>query len=386
MLNKFSNAVLILFITLWSCKSDSNNIIIKINPENAIEKIVFLSEFTDNISYIPLDNQILFQHPNRIEVTKDNFIMATFPGNILCFDREGNFINEIGSKGRGPGEYNFGLFLTVDSENELIYIYDRPKIISYTFSGEFVREFSIHEFDGYFQDIYYSNGKLFLAGALLYGRPTYDWLILDTLGNLYFQKNNSIPEFKTSYPGNSRFLISENDILYWNNANDTIFQIQGDSFQPAMYFAPGDYRWPHQVIPLEDVGKYFNPRLMINTKSCLFIGYDLKKQLYSSYINKVDGYLKIIGKTKSISLFDLPGIPNDIDEGPAFPPLYYFQENGEEFLIGWIHAYRLKAHAESEAFKISTPKYPEKKQELEKLAANLDEIDNPVLMLVKLKE
>ena len=32
------------------------------------------------------------------------------------------------------------------------------------------------------------------------------------------------------------------------------------------------------------------------------------------------------------------------------------------------------------------PKYPEKKKQLEKLANSLNENDNPVLMLVKLKE
>jgi hypothetical protein len=40
----------------------------------------------------------------------------------------------------------------------------------------------------------------------------------------------------------------------------------------------------------------------------------------------------------------------------------------------------------SEEFKNSTPKYPEKKKELEKLASSLDENDNPVLMLIQLKQ
>lgn len=40
----------------------------------------------------------------------------------------------------------------------------------------------------------------------------------------------------------------------------------------------------------------------------------------------------------------------------------------------------------SEAFKNSTPKYSEKKKELEELAATLNANDNPVLMLAKLKE
>ncbi|MCF6357444.1 MAG: hypothetical protein L3J54_06505 [Draconibacterium sp.] len=43
-------------------------------------------------------------------------------------------------------------------------------------------------------------------------------------------------------------------------------------------------------------------------------------------------------------------------------------------------------HVNSEAFKNSTPLYPEKKKALEKLANNLNENNNPVLMLVKLKE
>jgi len=387
MLNKFSNTILILLIALCSCKSDSNNNIIIIDPENAIEKEVFLSQFAIDISYIPLENQILFRHPTRIETTEDRFIIANFPDNILSFNRNGNLLAEIGSRGRGPGEYNFGLYFTVDSENGLIYIYDRQthKIIAYSFCGSFLKEFLINQFDGNFTDVFYSEGKIFLAGALLYGRPTYDWLILDTLGNLHSKKNNSIPEFKTNFPGIGRFLISKDDILYWNNYNDTIFRIQDYSFQPAMYFATGDFRRPHQVISLEEAGKYFDPRLMINTKSFLFIGYDLRKQLYTSYINKDDGDLIILGRTESRSIFDLPGIPNDIDAGPAFPPFYYFQEDGEEFLIGWIYAYRLKSHIESETFKNFTPKYPEKKKELEKVAASLDENDNPVLMLVKLK-
>jgi hypothetical protein len=55
-------------------------------------------------------------------------------------------------------------------------------------------------------------------------------------------------------------------------------------------------------------------------------------------------------------------------------------------LISWIDAIKLKAHVTSETFLNSTPKYPEKKKELEKLANSLKETDNPVLMLVKLKK
>jgi hypothetical protein len=51
-----------------------------------------------------------------------------------------------------------------------------------------------------------------------------------------------------------------------------------------------------------------------------------------------------------------------------------------------IDAIDLKNHVASEAFKKSKPLYPEKKKELEKLANSLKETDNPVLVLVRLKE
>ncbi len=80
------------------------------------------------------------------------------------------------------------------------------------------------------------------------------------------------------------------------------------------------------------------------------------------------------------------GIPNNFDGGLSFSPDTYFEENGDEYLAGTIQPFELKAHVASDAFKNSTPKYPEKKKQLEQLANSLDENDNPVLMLVKLKE
>jgi hypothetical protein len=51
-----------------------------------------------------------------------------------------------------------------------------------------------------------------------------------------------------------------------------------------------------------------------------------------------------------------------------------------------IDAMKFKKHIASEEFRNSKPKYPEKKKELEKLAASLKETDNPVLVLVRLKK
>jgi hypothetical protein len=51
-----------------------------------------------------------------------------------------------------------------------------------------------------------------------------------------------------------------------------------------------------------------------------------------------------------------------------------------------MNAFDLKAHVASNEFKNATPKFPEKKKELEQLANELNENDNPILMLVRPKE
>jgi hypothetical protein len=55
-------------------------------------------------------------------------------------------------------------------------------------------------------------------------------------------------------------------------------------------------------------------------------------------------------------------------------------------MVGFMHAYEFIDYINSSTFKNSTPLFPEKKKELEKLANSLTENDNPVLMLVKLKD
>ncbi len=76
------------------------------------------------------------------------------------------------------------------------------------------------------------------------------------------------------------------------------------------------------------------------------------------------------------------GIPNDWDGGISFYP----GTNDKNICVQVVDSYRLIEHANSPEFQNSTPQYPGKKAELEELAKSLNENDNPVLMLVKLKE
>jgi len=73
------------------------------------------------------------------------------------------------------------------------------------------------------------------------------------------------------------------------------------------------------------------------------------------------------------------GICNDIDGGPRFFP--NMQVNDSTMLM-WINAADFKTHVESDDFKNSIAKYPEKKNYLKKMADKLSPMDNPILMFV----
>lgn len=113
---------------------------------------------------------------------------------------------------------------------------------------------------------------------------------------------------------------------------------------------------------------------LFETQNFLFYSYGYDKKTRMLIYNRSTGKgVEIEGKT---------GIKNDLDGGPN---IQLKMKKDDNTIFSWIDAYQLKAWVSTEDFKNSTPKHPENKKELEKLANSLNENDNPVLMIVKLK-
>ena len=111
--------------------------------------------------------------------------------------------------------------------------------------------------------------------------------------------------------------------------------------------------------------------------------------IYYAFTYKfVQGDVRIYGfigskKDNFQALFNLgEGIADDLDGGPNILPLITKNDNT---IVTLIDAITLKKYIASNEFNKSTPKYPDKKKELEKLATRMKETDNPILVLVKLE-
>jgi hypothetical protein len=129
---------------------------------------------------------------------------------------------------------------------------------------------------------------------------------------------------------------------------------------------------------------YYLPRFFIETNKYLINRYSFKGEYAFAFIDKVTR--KTYSCNYKLVKDATGGIKNDFDAGLMFFPSDYFTDGENEYLYAIIQPFQLKTQIASEAFRNSIPQYPEKKKELEKLANSLHENDNPVLMLVKLKE
>ncbi len=416
MKNESQFIILILVIALFACQPKQKKVkvqeeteektpkeLFKIDPRTFEENELNLADFAVDVEYIPLTNKIRMGHIRKVKVTSGAIYLVSDKssggeGNgheeLFRFDKNGKNPVQIGKIGKGPKEYLSSNFFTVDELNNRIYISGKVHtVLVFDTQGNYVRQFKFHNSDQRFAQFeYFGKGKLFVPEQKLGARGPYLWSVMDTLGNVITSKNNSTPQFETRIGTRSGTFRFKDKISYWVDYNDTIFTISPDfSYQASYIITHGEHLKPHKDLEYSSIQKlvdelkqYYAPHTFIETNQYLISRYNYKGRLAYVFIDK------LTHKT-SISYFEWKrdfkgGIPNNFDGGLMFSIENYFVENENEYLLSYIQPFQLKAHVASEAFNNTVAKYPKRKKELERMANSLDENDNPVLMLVKLKD
>lgn len=143
--------ILILLFLFTACNSGSRNdqaddaTVIPLNLSSP-EKELALSEFVDSVSTIrlTLPDSLFFGQVSNLLIDKENIYAKDSKQQVVFrFNKSGEFLNTIGRRGSGPGEYpHIGkTFLG----NNCIYIDHLASrhIYSYAPNGDFIRSFSI---------------------------------------------------------------------------------------------------------------------------------------------------------------------------------------------------------------------------------------------------
>lgn len=387
-----SKYLIIATLLATTCNSPDSELY-HFDPQTTVTKEIYLSELADDIFYIPLDNSFplgLIYEPKYFN--KNTIYLSALNSGIMEFDRRGKFLRKIGSIGRGPGEYTHYFNFSVDEKSESVYVMiSSMKIIKvYSKTGNFLRDISLKEFGDGADRIEIFNSHVFISSHLQFGGARYDWIILDTLGNLVKRKERTIPMFESGWLIGGGMYKFDNKIGLWSPFNDTVFSIQPDfTSQTSFLFSNGDHRLPRSHIDIDEIKLYFNPYIVLETKRFIVLRYTfdskatialVDKNSWESYSTNMESGHAVIGTSY------IGGIINDLDGGVRFQPENYFVEGNREYLTGLIDAFQIKELLSNNDFKNYLPNYPLKKKELESLSEQLTETDNQILMIVRLKK
>ncbi len=372
-----------------SCYHSSRELY-KFDPSVLEDKGINLSKFADDIAYVPLDDSISLSgiNPNH-DPYFINDLIYLYDSNhgILVFTRSGKHLRKIGKKGRGPGEYVFGHTFTVDPTSGSVYVQDLNSIKVYSSSGKYIRSFSVKEFNGSIDFLDFFNNNLFVSFNLQYGNDfKYEWMFLDTLGNIISKKDRSIPIIKSNFLAGGGTFFHNGNLNLWNNFTDTVITFSDDfTCNPNFLFATGDFRLPTQYVddPLKRLPEYTTFQQILETNRYLIVSYDFYRGKNSLVLIEKGNHKTYL---TNWSPEDSGGFLNDLDGGLRFHPNSYLVENGEEYLIELKDAFRIKSYVSSKEFENAIVSDPEKKGTFKKIADSLKETDNPILMIVKLKK
>ncbi|MBN3581069.1 6-bladed beta-propeller [Algoriphagus aestuarii] len=245
-------------VSLFSCENpkenisnlDNNLIEIGINP---LEYQEFnLDSVYKSISYFPLAmrDEMPISYVNAlIEFDKKLIVISE---RILVFDNEGNFINEIGKRGEGPGEYS-ALTRVRRIDNEVLDILDNEsgKIITYNISGDLIEEWKNPEllmaldFNRLNDDTYAVYG-----GTFFESKSGYRLLLIDktdnSIVNSFFPLIGNEARFAVFLDNNSLW-HSKGNLNFTYSFKDTIFYFSENKLVPRFYLNYGDKKFPKEV-------------------------------------------------------------------------------------------------------------------------------------------
>lgn len=157
---------------------------------------------------------------------------------LLHFDTNGKFKNQIGRKGNGPMEFtNFSSFFV---KNDTVHIYDfmGKRIIKYDWDGNYFKAVSLKDTypDITPNYIYPITNNQFISKNTFGGDqcqiPSYS--ILDE--NFKITSNIADRYLKNGITFSNNFFADENTILFWEIFNDTVFSVSNDTTFAPKYF------------------------------------------------------------------------------------------------------------------------------------------------------
>lgn len=365
------------FLCLCCVLSVSAQKPVAINLAKAISespKEIMLNELASDIRYVPLettDDCLMNNEFYIMQYTGEDIITS----GIFHFDKNGKFLNKIGSKGQGPEEYLQGLFAFGDWKNKLLYVQNWTTLTCYGFDGTFVRSVPTPQLNmgvaGLFDEnhILYSNDIYYADKA----NPIQLYMV-DS------QNGKTVSKWRGHLEENKKYgmILTSRDFMY--NYDNSLF------YKPALenvifkILSPKKrqlvYKFDCSGKDIDVSADEVDPKKRFQFLS-VYWAKETAQYLFVNYGMKNISRLGIYDKEKKT--FTNVTIKDNLAGGYDIHPAWTSDDN---HLLMVYYAGGLLQDKEK---RYSTGLLPERKKELDELLKNIKEDDNPVVILVTLK-
>ena len=361
---------------------------------NYPEKEICLQDVA-RISYIPLEtnDDFLLSDVTSVTEVSSKGIVCRNSDKVYLFYPDGSARFVLDKKGEGPGEYRSAPFVEVDWEREEIFVHDRYQkaVLVYSLDGTFKRQMelgmTLREHDMVSDD----KGHLVLyreeRGKAGEGRiePPYRPVILlskddgivdslsylqDYYTTMYMNMNVGDNVFKVNIPDFSLKCLNS-EVYLTEIYSDTIYRLKGRNLEPLATRVPS--------VKNDEVGKY-----LLKLKGIVPSHYFFRLQKKELTMGNRTGMAIHVSDEESKNLM------YDVKTGEICCPKFIHKEYQTDISFD---TFRFDICDKNKACMIletldliEALEAGELSGELKTIAENLNEDDNPVLMLIEFKE
>jgi hypothetical protein len=379
-----------------------------------------LSMVADSLEYIPLEtlSESLIDQISGVVLTEEFIFLQTLQ-NVLKFSREGKYISQIGSQGRGPGEYPGLRNISIDNEKERVFIYPNwiRELLFYTFNNKYQNKISL--FGSYFDlalTVFYIGNDHFIASGVGiwpggFSEEMFLVALLDSTGRIVSKVDSPIMQSADYINNNNIFYVGTYPPSYYDSiglsvgwGSDTIYAVTHHGIEPRYILGYGRYDAPFEIkygysFDQDERGRIMGKRYgyiwimgsPIETRDYLFLQFSFNDYLYLATYSKQTGQSMVYRKKGTVRSgvvgygrhFNIEsfGLNNDLDGGLYFYPRWTNLNSNV-----WITSYNaFELMSSLEEIRKRDPENLKNNERLTQLIETLDENDNPVLVVAHLK-
>ncbi|WP_158870418.1 6-bladed beta-propeller [Maribellus comscasis] len=357
--------------------------IINIDLYSAYEKskIYPLSAVAESVEYLPLEtnNECLLANIVDVTVTSKDIIVGVYEGLCYHFNRQGKFLNVIGSIGKGPKEFTKLITCVVDTANRWVYAVDWYKLVKFDFEGNFLEKYNFEKTLG-MQNVMLQPGQILMGNTSYQNAKPGERFSL----NFFSEKNKKhISKVACEKQGKIPFCVCNPSMYNYEGEtylsdfwSDTIYRVKNPNLLEAYaVLDKGKFEYRNSedksilggkntgeenVIEISRMAENSRFIFIVTSKGTFFYDKSKKETYCSEYFKLENMWANFKNDITSVPFRILLNAPNSIQNGT---------------LISHNDAYQFF----EEGIDTNNPK-------IKKLLHRLQPDDNPVLVLVKLKE